>query len=592
MDSRIQAALTAGYERLSAWSDLLDHINVFPVADADTGRNLRISLAPLYRNQAPTATVRSRLLTAASGNSGNIAAGFFADFLAADPLKDLPRAIKAGKERAWQVILGPQPGTILTVFDALLAAVDAAPAEIRADAYPNLIARLEAAVHSTSETLPTLKAAGVVDAGALGMFLFMEGFFSRMAGEENGFRPLTEIFRNKLTPAPEGERGDARGFCIDTLVETDTQSEACLAKLASRANSLVVRKDGERLKIHLHTVHHEVVRRQLEEMGRVVRWSATDLRRPPDRPDVSDKPAAVHIVTDSAGSLTRQDAAQLGVTLLDSYILVGDEALPETAVDPAEIYAAMRKGVRVTTAQASVFERHQRFQSIVSRYGAALYLCVGSVYTGNFSATAAWKEKNDPQNRFAVIDTGLASGRLAVVARATVRYARRTDRTEEVLRFAADAVRQSAEYLFIDRLQYLVAGGRLSKTKGYVGDLFDLKPVICPTAGGAVKVGTVRDRKGQLDFALAKLAEDLTPDADTLIMIEYSDNRQWVEDTVLREIKKRYPAAETLLQPLSLTSGVHLGPGTWGVAWGEGGRTEDEDRRQMTDDRWQMADGR
>ncbi|MFZ0133491.1 MAG: DegV family protein, partial [Desulfobacterales bacterium] len=147
------------------------------------------------------------------------------------------------------------------------------------------------------------------------------------------------------------------------------------------------------------------------------------------------------------------------------------------------------------------------------------------------------------------------------------RYAHRVDQAEEVLRFAADAVRQSAEYLFLDRLHYLVAGGRLSRTKGYVGDLFGLKPVISPTPGGAVKAGTVRDRKGQLDFALAKLSVDLTPDTGSLILIEYSDNRQWVEDTVLREIEKRYPAAEAILQPLSLTSGVHLGPGTWGVAY-------------------------
>ena len=40
-------AFSAGFDRLAAWSDLLDTINVFPVADGDTGRNLVVSLAPL-----------------------------------------------------------------------------------------------------------------------------------------------------------------------------------------------------------------------------------------------------------------------------------------------------------------------------------------------------------------------------------------------------------------------------------------------------------------------------------------------------------------------------------------------------------------
>jgi hypothetical protein len=281
----------------------------------------------------------------------------------------------------------------------------------------------------------------------------------------------------------------------------------------------------------------------------------------------SDTPRVIHIVTDAAGSVTREDAARLGMTLLDSYIVVGDKSLPETLFPPEELYALMRSGAKVTTAQASVFERHQRCQSILSRYGQALYLCVGSVYTGNYEVVAAWKERNDPENRLAVIDTGLASGRLGIAALATARYAIQADDAEKVIRFAETAVRMSQEYIFLDRLQYLVAGGRLSKTKGFLGDLFHMKPVISPTAEGAVKAGTVRDKDEQLKFALEKLEKGLGQDTRPLVMIEYSDNRQWVENNVLGEIKSRYASAEIILQPLSLTSGAHMGPGTWAVAF-------------------------
>ncbi len=40
METRLKTAAIAGYERVAAWADLLDDINVYPVADADTGRNL------------------------------------------------------------------------------------------------------------------------------------------------------------------------------------------------------------------------------------------------------------------------------------------------------------------------------------------------------------------------------------------------------------------------------------------------------------------------------------------------------------------------------------------------------------------------
>jgi fatty acid-binding protein DegV len=112
-----------------------------------------------------------------------------------------------------------------------------------------------------------------------------------------------------------------------------------------------------------------------------------------------------------------------------------------------------------------------------------------------------------------------------------------------------------------------VAGGRLSKTKGFFGDMFRLKPIISPTAEGAVKAGTVRNQNEQIEFALGKLEKDLGKDSGSLIMLEYSDNRQWVQDHILGEIQRRFAATEVVFQPLSLTSGAHMGPGTWGVAF-------------------------
>ncbi len=567
MDPLLQSAFATGYERLAAWADLLDEINVYPVADADTGRNLMISLAPLHRMDASVETTVRKLLVSATGNSGNIASGFFAGFVAENPSKDIYQATRVGRDRAWQAIADPKPGTMLTVFDELLRHLENLSSDPSAATSPALIDRLEKAVHSTSETLPALKAAGVVDSGALGMFIFMEGFFSRLAGRADLFRPITEIFSKKLRLPSDFKADHPKGYCVDAVVHVGKEHDPALENLSRYGGSIVALQENERLKIHIHTEQRDAVRKQLADLGRVVQWSEEDMGAQAEkRSDVGAQPV-IHIVTDAAGSITRDDAARLGMTLLDSYILVGDKSLPETLFPPEELYALMRSGVKVSTAQASVFERHQRWQSILGRYGQALYLCVGSVYTGNYEIVAAWKERHDPENRLSVIDTGLASGRLGITALATARYAIQADDAEKVIRFAESAVRKSQEYIFLDRLQYLVAGGRLSKTKGFLGDLFHMKPVITPTAEGAVKAGTVRDKDEQIKFALGKLEKGLGQDSGPLIMIEYSDNRQWVESNVLGEIKSRYASAEIILQPLSLTSGAHMGPGTWAIAF-------------------------
>jgi DegV family protein with EDD domain len=227
----------------------------------------------------------------------------------------------------------------------------------------------------------------------------------------------------------------------------------------------------------------------------------------------------------------------------------------------------MRDGVKVSTSQASVFERHQYYQRVVNQYPKVLYLCVGSVFTGNYDVAVEWKHNNDSGDRLTVIDTSAASGRLATIVIATARYSAKTNDPGAVIDFARRAIDACEEYVFLDKLKYLAAGGRLAKSSAFFGDMFRVKPIISPLAEGAKKVGAVKNRNGQLKFAIDKLEASFGKEASPFIMLEYTDNRRWVEDTVKRKIEKHYPSSEILLQPLSLTSGVHMGPGTWAVAF-------------------------
>jgi hypothetical protein len=121
--------------------------------------------------------------------------------------------------------------------------------------------------------------------------------------------------------------------------------------------------------------------------------------------------------------------------------------------------------------------------------------------------------------------------------------------------------------MFLDRLKYLAAGGRLSKTNAVFGDMFRVKPIVRPTPEGVKKVGIARNKEGQLKFALDKIEKTLNPDSSPLIMLQYTDNRSWVENSVKKEIIKLLPLCEIILQPLSLTTSVHTGPGTWMLAF-------------------------
>ena len=568
MGQDLRDAFVCGYERLVSWADLLDQINVFPVADSDTGCNLRISLAPLRRfNGNAENTIRS-ILSSATGNSGNIAAGFFSGFLVANSPADLLRSAKDGRDKAWQAIGDPKPGTILTVFDELVRAFESRDVALNMESVSRLIDNLQQAVWSTYEFLPELKRAGVVDAGALGMFIYLEGFFRRLVCNTDTFRPVTELFSGRLRISSSYEPELVDSHCVDSVVRLDGQPENAVEELSKHGESLVAVRDGSYLKIHLHTNNPQAVRTKLESFGDVVRWADDDIGSGAGTiPSPGVLHQAIHVMTDAAGSVTRKTARELGMTLLDSYIIVGDQSVPETLFSPSELYAQMRRGAKVSTAQASTFERNQVYQSVLDRYQDVLYLCVGSVFTGNYDAVMAWKGKNDPDDRMIAIDSEAASGRLGTIAIATARHSNTVKAADEVIRYAKDAVKRCEEYVFLDRLEYLAAGGRLSRTRSFFGDLLHMKPVISPTAHGAKQVGVARNRDGQLGFAMDRLKKRLGHDSSPLIVLEYSDNQAWVGNTVKEEVQSRYPLADIVLQPLSLTSGVHMGPGTWAVAF-------------------------
>ena len=163
------------------------------MADADTGRNLRISLAPLRLLPERPDEASRQILRAATGNAGNIAAAFLRPLLELQRPEDLAAAVRRGADEARSAVADPKPGTMLTLFEDLAGALPSGPQPPSAWDTGAIVARLEASVAATAGILPEMSRAGVVDAGALGMFIFVETLLDDLAGRGLP-RPVTERF--------------------------------------------------------------------------------------------------------------------------------------------------------------------------------------------------------------------------------------------------------------------------------------------------------------------------------------------------------------------------------------------------------------
>ncbi len=560
-------ALGLGYERIVAWADILDRINVFPVPDGDTGRNLVMTLGACRNISGDPDALSREILLSARGNSGNIVAGFLSGFLTCKGLSFLPAAAEAGRNLAYKAVPNPQQGTMISLFDTLVISMKKNPPEETGRWVEAVIHDLEETVKNTRHQLPELKEAGVVDAGALGMLVFLDPLLNTLAGRAVKPSFFMDDLKDSFNLSGSWQDRNYQGYCFDVMIKIDHEEQEVVKHIMDVGESVVAMPHGECLKVHLHATDRERVKQDLTSIGAILSWAEDDLAEQTFRFSEPRKKQAIHILTDAAGSITRDQAHSLGITLLNSYIAVGNRFLPETYVDPSQLFATMRAGTKVSTGQASGVERQECYNNVMKTHDRVLYLCVGSFYTGNYDMATRWKAENDPEDRMTILDTGVASGKLGLVARAVAELSLTINDPMEVIAFAKSAVQKVQEYIFLDTLQFLAAGGRMSKTGAFFGDVLRIKPIISPYPDGARKIGVVRSTRDQIKFAFRHLEQDMPKDQKATLLLEYTDNKEWLEGEIKPEIERRFPLVRVILQSLSLTSAAHMGPGSWGVAF-------------------------
>jgi hypothetical protein len=507
------------------------------------------------------------MLLSARGNSGNIAAGFLAGFLTCNELSSLGASAEAGRDLAYRAIPNPQQGTMISLFDTLCTSLKKTPPEETGTWVDSIIDDLEETVRNTRDQLPELKKAGVVDAGALGMLVFLDPLLNTLAGRSVKPSFFTDDLKDSFNVSATWQDREYQGYCFDVVLKVEQEEQKVIKHVVDLGESVVAMPDGERLKVHLHANDRERVRQDLTAIGAILSWAEDDLAEQTIRFSELRKNQAIHIMTDAAGSITRDMAQNLEITLLNSYIAVGNRFLPETYMDPSQLFAAMKAGAKVSTSQPSILERHECYHNVMKCYDRVLYLCVGSFYTGNYDVAVKWKAQNDPEDRMTIIDTGVASGKLGLIARAAAELSLTINDPSEVIALARNAIERVQEYIFLDTLQFLAAGGRMSKTGAFFGDVFHIKPIISPYPDGARKIGIAKSTKDQVKFAFRRLEKNILRDKKFTLLLEYTDNREWLEGEIKPEIERRFPLVKVILQSLSLTTAAHVGPGSWGIAF-------------------------
>ena len=124
-------------------------------------------------------------------------------------------------------------------------------------------------------------------------------------------------------------------------------------------------------------------------------------------------------------------------------------------------------------------------------------------------------------------------------------------------------IRSRMRYVFtLDTLEYLVKGGRVSKTAGFIGGLLDVKPLLHFTPDGRIEpFAKVRSRKAALRKLVDVMLEEIQNPEGQIIGISHADCPKDAE-ILAQEIRNRIQVKDILISKVGCVVGSHTGPGT------------------------------
>ncbi len=312
---RFRRVVKSAYAQLEARRQEVNDLNVFPVADGDTGDNMALTMQAVMeeldrldgqpvsadRDAIVQAVARAALM-GARGNSGVILSQIVrgaAEELASRPgeLVDpvlVAAALARAADAAYESVRDPAEGTMLTVIREMAHAVSQHLAHmdrqrLSSDAsdtdQDGLLAEVlavatragEEAVERTTGQLDVLAEAGVVDAGAHGLVVILAGVVAGLQDDEGS---LPELPHHEPPRQTHPHHLDSRfRYCTNFIVTgLGLEARSFVPLLEELGDSVLVVGDEATLKVHIHTDEPEVAVAVFEHAGDVQRLDVADMR--------------------------------------------------------------------------------------------------------------------------------------------------------------------------------------------------------------------------------------------------------------------------------------------------------------------------
>ncbi len=590
---RLRKAVIAGAIRVIANRRFLDRINVFPVADSDTGSNLAATMKAIVRGlrgsepslAVVSSTMAASALEGARGNSGVILAQFLQGLH--EGISDRMRLSSEGfvqaacraSRRAREALSTPIEGTILTVIADFANRMRERKANF-AGFVPLLEDGLRAARRSVAETpskLKCLRDAGVVDAGGQGFVYFLEGMVKHLRTGETeslleGQRIETEVrAENQEVKVKKYTQEEVTfRYCVEAvLAGEEIDAHEVRDRLGEYGDSVIVAGSDSEVHIHLHSNAPADVLNEVEKIGSINTSKTEDMLAQLDVDSIEDNRSGIGIVTDTVCNLPHAFLVDNRVHTIPLRLAFGEEELRDRVdIAPDEFYRRLATSeVFPKTSQPTPAEFLMLYRYLACYYEGIISVHVSEKVSGTYqsAASAARIVSNETGVPIVAIDSQSASGAEGLVVWAVSRAVEEGLCLEDCKEVANAAAERADVYVYVPTLEYFIRGGRISPLAGKIATSLHLNPVLTIRDGKAVVYSKVVGQQRAKDKVISRVVS-LASDMKRPMFVIAQSAAPALTQRYTQKLTDMYTPAQVMVTHAAPAVGVHAGPGGVAIA--------------------------
>lgn len=280
---------------------------------------------------------------------------------------------------------------------------------------------------------------------------------------------------------------------------------------------------------------------------------------------------SVKILSDSACDLSDEIINKYDIEILPIVVIKDDhEYLDKVTIDPMKVYEDMRKGEIYKTAQIPMKVFEDRFEEYARKGESVIYIAFSSGLSGTYQTSVLVRDSlkdKYPNMDISIVDSRSASMGFGLLVEKASRMAKEGKSKEEILSML-DFYVDNMEHVFtVDNIEYLFRGGRVSKTKAFVGGLLNIKPILDMPEDGTLQPREKVRGNNKVINRMIEIMYERGKDADLknqIVGISHGDDIKGAIK-LKEKIQEKFEPKEIIINIIGSSIGAHSGPGTLAI---------------------------